>query len=182
MKLKSKIILAVIGILAISGFLLQTVSLHTQVAEQKQTQIQQKRISPKIHYPPTTEADLHGLAAKGDVSAIHKFHSENVGLSGVCPVPRIEVTVDQSVTGQKLAEDLLAYFYYNQLDNPCGSLVIAYNNQDEAGGAYTAGRINLDATDSSGSLNSDPNATNLKYTLTLDVGGIDTAQAYTVKY
>ena len=63
-----------------------------------------------IHYPPRTIADLHGLAAIGDASAIHEFHSESVGLTGVCPQPKREVTVDPSVTSQQLAEDLLAYF------------------------------------------------------------------------
>src|SRR5438105_1074397 len=29
-----------------------------------------------VHYPPTTLADLRGLAAKGDASAIHEFHAE----------------------------------------------------------------------------------------------------------
>src|ERR1017187_1744818 len=46
-----------------------------------------------IHYPPTTLADLHGLAAKGNASAIHEFHSERVGLTGACPQPKREVTV-----------------------------------------------------------------------------------------
>src|SRR5437588_8810085 len=49
-----------------------------------------------IHYPPTTQADLQGLAAKGDASVIHEFHSESVGLTGVCPQPKREVTVDPS--------------------------------------------------------------------------------------
>ncbi|HEY6287736.1 MAG TPA: hypothetical protein VIX20_18870 [Ktedonobacteraceae bacterium] len=135
-----------------------------------------------IHYPPKTIADLHGLAAKGDASAIHEFHSESVGLTGVCPQPKREVTVDPSVTGQQLAEDLLAYFYANQLDNPCGSVVFAYHNQSEAGNGYTAGRVSLDVTDSSGAANLDPNATNLKYTLTLDTGDVATGQEYTVTY
>src|SRR5258707_5845777 len=103
-----------------------------------------------IHYPPTTVADLHGLAAKGDASAIHEFHSESVGAVGACPQPKREVTVDPSVTGQQLAEDLLAYFYAQQLDSPCGSVVFAYHNQGEAGDVYTGGRILLDVTDSSG--------------------------------
>src|SRR5713226_4181232 len=51
-----------------------------------------------VHYPPTTQADLRGLAAKGDASAIHEFHSESVGLTGACPQPKREVTVDPSVT------------------------------------------------------------------------------------
>src|SRR5690242_11703980 len=84
-----------------------------------------------VHYPPTTQADLRGLAAKGNASAIHEFHSESVGL-GVCPQPKREVTVDPSVTGQQLAEDLLAYFYGQQLVNPCGSVVGAYHSQSEA--------------------------------------------------
>src|SRR5260221_11925858 len=116
-----------------------------------------------INYPPTTGADLHGLAAQGDASAIHEFHSESVGAVGACPQPKREVTVDPSVTGQQLAEDLLAYFYTQQLDSPCGSIVFAYHNQGEAGDAYTAGRINFDVYDSSGAYNLDPNATNLKY-------------------
>ena len=135
-----------------------------------------------IPYPPTTLADLQGLAAKGDASAIHEFHSESVGAVGVCPQPKREVTVDPSVTGQQLAEDLLAYFYAQQLDSPCGSVVFAYHNQGEAGDAYTAGRILVDVTDSSGAGNLDPNATNLKHTLTLDIGGLSSNQEYVVTY
>ena len=135
------------------------------------------------HYPPKTEADLRDLAAKGDASAVHEFHSESVGLTGACPQPKREVTVDPGVTGQQLAEDLLAYFYAQQLDSPCGSVVFAYHNQGEAGDAYTAGRILVDVTDSSGAANVDPNATNLKYTLTLDIGGVYTSQEeYVVTY
>src|SRR5262249_14500482 len=100
-----------------------------------------------IHYPPTTAADLHSLAAKADASAIHEFHSESVG-STACPQPKREVAVDPSVTGQQLAQDLLAYFYAQGLDNPCGSLVVAYHDQHEAGDAYTAGRISLNVTNS----------------------------------
>ncbi len=135
-----------------------------------------------IHYPPTTVADLRGLAAKGDVSAIHEFHSESVGLVGACPQPKREVTVDPSVTGKQLAEDLLAYFYGQQLDSPCGSIVFAYHHQSEANDAYTAGRIVLDVTDASGAENVDPNATNLTYTLTLDIGGLSTGHEYVVTY
>jgi len=135
-----------------------------------------------VHYPPTTQADLRGLAAKGNVSAIREFHSESVGLVGVCPQPKREVLIDPSLTGQQLAEDLLAYFYGQGLDSKCGSLVLAYHNQSEAGDVYTAGRINFDALDSNGQVNSDPNATNLKYRLTLDVGGISTGQEYVVTY
>jgi hypothetical protein len=141
-----------------------------------------------IHYPPTTVADLRGLAAKGDVNAIHEFHSESVGDAGVCPQPKKEVTVDPSVTGQQLAEDLLAYFYTQQLDsNPCGSVIFAYHNQAEVndpntGGTYTAGLINVDVTDSSGATNTDPNASGLKHKLTLDVGSLGTNQEYVITY
>ena len=86
------------------------------------------------------------------------------------------------MTGQQLAEDLLAYFYAQQLDSPCGSLVLAYHNQGEAGDAYTAGRIYFDVTDSSGEVNIDPNAPNLKHTLTLDIGGDLSNQEYIVTY
>lgn len=135
------------------------------------------------HYPPKTKADLRTLAAQGDASAIHEFHSESVGLTGACPQPKRLVTVDPGITGKQLAEDLLAYFYHNQLDSPCGSIVFAYHTQAEANGdGYTAGRINFDATDSSGNENTDPNATNLKYTLTLDTGDISTGQEYVVSY
>ena len=135
-----------------------------------------------IHYPPTTVADLHGLAGQGDASAIHEFRSESVGLTGACPQPKREITVAPSVTGQQLAEDLLAYFYAQQLDSPCGSVVFAYHNQGEAGDVYTAGRILVDDTDSSGAANVDPNASNLKHTLTLDIGGLSTNQEYVVTY
>src|SRR5947207_2553749 len=139
------------------------------------------------HYPPQTVADLHALAAKGDESAIYGFHSESVGEAGVCPQPKKEVTVDLSITGQQLAEDLLAYFYGQQLDSPCGSIVFAYHDQSEVndpntGGTYTAGMINFDVTDTNGSVNIDPNASNLKHKLTLDVGPFDTHQEYVVTY
>lgn len=151
----------------------------TQPAAQQNSQPTQAPTSTpqSIHYPPTTEADVRGLAAEGDASAIHEFHSESVGAVGVCPQPKRLVTVDPSVTGQQLAEDLLAYFYAQQLDSSCGSVVFAYHNQNEAAdGPYTAGRILLDVYDSSGAYNNDPNATNLKYTLTLDTGGVLTNQ------
>jgi hypothetical protein len=45
-----------------------------------------------------------------------------------------------------------------------------------------AGRVNLDVTDSSGSVNIDPNATGLKYKLTLDLGSFDAPQEYVVNY
>ncbi len=105
-----------------------------------------------------------------------------MGAVGVCPEPKREVTVEPSVTGQQLAEDLLAYFYAQQLDSPCGSLVLAYHNQGEANDVYTAGRINFDVTDSSGAVNLDPNASNLKHTLTLDIGGDYKNQEYVVTY
>ena len=80
-------------------------------AMQQPTTVPTAKPTPQsIQYPPGTIADLRGLAAKGDASAIHEFHSESVGLTGVCPQPKREVTVNSSVTGQQLAEDLLAYF------------------------------------------------------------------------
>src|SRR5947209_1441932 len=78
-----------------------------------------------VHYPPTSVVDLRGLAAQGVADAIHEFHSESVGAVGACPQPKREVTVEPSVTGRQLAEDLLAYFYAQQLDSPCGSIVFA---------------------------------------------------------
>lgn len=139
---------------------------------------------PPVSYPPKTKADLMALSAQGDASAIHEFHSESVGLTGVCPQPKRLVTVDPSITGKKLAEDLLAYFYANQLDNPCGSVVFAFHSQAEANGdnGYTAGRVSLNTTDQSGSANTDPNATGLTYGLTLDTGDVATGQEYTVSY
>jgi hypothetical protein len=89
-------------------------------------------------------------------------HSENEALVGVCPQPKREVVVDTSLTCQVLAQDLLTYFYGQGLDSTCGSLVLAYHDQSEMGDVYTAGHINFDAVDSSGQVNIDPHATNLK--------------------
>lgn len=152
---------------------------------------QQATITPVVststpqtaNYPPKTVFDLHGLAFKGDTSAIHGFHSESVGAAGVCPETKSEVTVDPSVTGQQLAEDLLAYFYAQQLDsNHCGVVIFAYHNQNEANDAYTAGRISVDVTDANGGMNFDPNANNLKYKLTLDTGDAYSSQESIVTY
>lgn len=140
--------------------------------------------SQPVHYPPKTLADLHGLAAKGDASAINAFHSESVGLTGICPQPKVEATVSPKVTGKQLAEDMLAYFYGQGMENPCGSVLFVYHSQAEANGdtGYTAGRVLLDVTDSSGQSNTDPNGTNLTYTLTLDTGDLVTGQEYVVTY
>jgi hypothetical protein len=150
------------------------------------TTLAQKKATPAprpVQYPPKTKADLHGLAALGDASAIREFHSERTGLTGACPQPKREVTVDPHLTGRKLAEDLLAYFYAQQLDDPCGSVVFAYHNQAEVGNGYTAGRISVDVTDANGNSNVDPNASGLKYTLTLDIGGaITTENEYVITY
>ncbi len=94
-----------------------TSSAPTQAVTQAPTQVPTVAPTPtptlvptptpqSIHYPPTTVADLRGLAAQGDASAIHEFHSESVGAVGVCPQPKREVTVDPRVTGRQLAEDL----------------------------------------------------------------------------
>jgi hypothetical protein len=131
--------------------------------------------TPRSIYPPKTAADLHALAAKGDASAIHEFHSESVGLPS-CPQPKREVTVDPSITGQQLAEDLLAYFYANGLDSPCGSVVFAYHAQSEADSFYTAGRILVDTQ------NNDPNNTNAQRTMTLDIGDALSGQEYMITY
>lgn len=176
------ILFTCIGIANIAAHGSQTAATsHQSIARSTQTPL----LTPtpqSIHYPPKTVADLHGLAAQGNLSAIHTFDSESVGLTGACPQPKREVTVDPGVTGQQLAEDLLAYFHSQQLDSPCGSIVFAYHNQEEANDAYTVGRINFDATDSSGTENIDPNATNLKHTLTLDIGGALANQEYVVTY
>lgn len=127
--------------------------------------------TPVPRYPPKTLSDLHGLAAKGNASAIHTFSSESVGLVGACPQPKRDTTIDAGVTGQQFAEDLLSYFYGNNLDSPCGSVVFVEHNQNDAGNGYTAGRIYFDAIGADGTENTDPNASNLKYTLTLDIGG-----------
>ena len=174
------ILLIVIGVVANANN--NNTSNAASQATQPAQEVTQMPTPQAVHYPPTTGADLRGLAAKGDASAIHEFHSESVGLTGVCPQPKREVTVDASLTGQQLAADLLAYFYGQQLDSPCGSLVLVYHNQNEAGNAYTAGRINFNAADSSGATNMDPNATGLTYTLTLDIGDVATGQEYTVTY
>lgn len=138
--------------------------------------------APTVHYPPKTIADLHGLAAQGNANAIHEFHSESTGAVGACPQPKRLVTVDPAVKDRQLAEDLLAYFYGQQLDSPCGSIVFAYHNQSEGGDTFTAGRINFDVSDASGATNFDPNATSgLTHKLTLDVGGLG-EQEYVVTY
>lgn len=135
-----------------------------------------------IHYPPKTIGDLHGLAAKGNAAAIHTFSSESVGLVGACPQPKRDTTIDPGITGQQFAEDLLAYFYGQQLDSPCGSVVFVEHSQSDAGNGYTAGRIYFDTTDASGQENTDPNATGLTHKLILDIGGSLDAKEYVVIY
>jgi hypothetical protein len=177
-------LIALVILLIVIGVIANANNNPTSSANQATQGAQTMQVSTpqSVHYPPTTQADLQGLATKGDASAIHEFHSESVGAVGVCPQPKREVTVDSSLTGQQLAEDLLAYFYAQQLDSPCGSVIFVYHTQGEAGNAYTAGRILVDVTDSSGAVNLDPNASNLKHTLTLDIGGIDSNQEYVITY
>ncbi len=68
------------------------------------------------------------------------------------------------------------------LDNSCGDLVLAYHDQGEIDGVYTARRILVDVTDSSGANNVDPNASNLKHQLTLDIGPVGTNQEFVITY
>ncbi len=128
---------------------------------------------PVSHYPPTTQVDLQWLGSQGDASAMQVSSTEMTGAVGACPEPRGEVIVNPSITGQQLAEGLLAFFYSQGYNTPCGSLILAYHSQNEVDTSdfYTAGRINLDTVDSSGQPNFDPNATGITYTLTLDVSG-----------
>lgn len=138
--------------------------------------------APAIHYPPKTLADLRDLAAKGDANAIQGFHSESVGLTGVCPQPKRLVTVTPGITGQQLTEDLLAYFFAQQLDSPCGSQLLAYHSQSEGNDVYTVALMNFDVADASGQVNTDPNASRLMHKLTIDIGGFDTHKEYVVAY
>ena len=103
--------------------------------------------APAATYPPTTLSGLKALAKTGDGSQIHEFHSEGTGLP-TCPEPKREVAVVPGLTGPTLAADLLAYFFAQGLNNDCGSLVLAYHDQSEAPGIFTAGRINLTITGS----------------------------------
>lgn len=139
--------------------------------------------SQTINYPPKTESDLRGLAAKGDASKVQEFHAESTGLAS-CPQPKRLITISASITGQQLAEDLLAYFYANHLDSACGAVLFAYHTQAEGNGdtGYTAGRVLLDVMDASGTSNGDPNATGLTYRITLDTGDVATGQEYSVNY
>jgi hypothetical protein len=136
---------------------------------------------PPIQYPPKTLADLRGLAAKGNASVIHPFEREKAGMAGVCPQPKVLVTVDPGIKDRQLAEDLLAYFYDAHIDSPCGAIVFVYHNKSESNDVFTAGRIKFDVTDASGQANFDPNATNVTHELTLDIGSLD-GQEYVVTY
>ncbi len=138
-----------------------------------------------VHYPPKTKADLQGLAAKGDASALSVLDSQSTGLTGVCPQPRVDAVVSTTITGEQLAKDMLAYFYRQNMDTPCGSVLFVYYSKADynAGNGYTAGRILLDTTDASGQSNTDPNATNITYTVTLDTGSaLGAEQEYVVTY
>ena len=134
-----------------------------------------------IHYPPTTLADLRGLAAQGNAAHIHEFSHETVGLA-TCPGSKRNVTIDAGLTEKQIAQDLLAYFYAQGLDGPCGSAVFAYHNQSEVENGYTVGRVITNVTDASGGTNMDKNAKNVKRTLTLNVGGFDANKESVVTY
>lgn len=149
---------------------------------QKPKETQVTKPIPAPRYPPTTVTDLRGLAVKGNASAIHEFRSESVGLTGVCPQSKRVVIVNPSMTGQQLAQDMLAYFYAQKLDNNCGSVVFVYHGEGEMEGGYTAGRVKLDVTDSNGKINLDPKASNLKHELTLNIGPYDNSQEYAITY
>lgn len=156
----------------------------TSAPADQSTPADQPTQPPVAQYPPKTLDDLQALAQQGDASQVHEFHSESVGLTGACPQPKKLVTVSSKIKGKQLAEDLLAYFFSNGLDSPCGSVVFAYHTQAEANAdnGYTAGRILLDTTDSSGNANLDPNATGITYTVMLNTGDWLNGQEYVVNY
>ncbi len=97
-----------------------------------------------VVFPPTTVAQAKRLAAvEGNSTDVREFHSESVGIAA-CPQPKRSVTVKAGLSGRQVAADLLKYFYDQQLDNSCGSLVLGYNDPSEYGSVYTVGRVNLD--------------------------------------
>ena len=184
------IVTGILAVLVLISSISNAASSSSQAAPSVQQTVDQPTQPPDqptpttqaVQYPPKTKSDLQGLAAQGDTSVIHEFHGESVGLTGVCPQPKREVTVDGNITGKQLAEDLLAYYYTQNLDNPCGAIVFAYHSKSDSGNGYTAGRVKLDVTDENGQSNIDPNGQNLKYTLTLDIGDYTNSQEYIVSY
>lgn len=113
--------------------------------------------SPALVYPPTNIGQARAVAAAGNAADLHEFHSEGVGLA-TCPQPKRELTVAATLTGRQLAEDMLAYFFDQKLNNDCGALVVVYHDESEAGGAYTAGRVILDVNNGMHSLEVDAQA------------------------
>ena len=96
-----------------------------------------------VVFPPTTVDEAKRLAnAEGDGSAVREFHSESVGLA-TCPQPKRSVTVAGVLSGRQVVADLLKYFYDQNLDNDCGSLVLAYMDSSQYGSVYTVGRVIL---------------------------------------
>ena len=69
--------------------------------------------TPVSHFPPTTFVDLQALAALGSASSIQEIQSQSVGLE-TCPEPKRDVVVAACITGDMLAEDLLAYWFAQQ--------------------------------------------------------------------
>lgn len=109
-------------------------------------------------------AEAKRLAATGDASAVHEFHSEAVGLA-YCPQPKRSVTMAADLSGRQVAADLLAYFYADQLDNDCGALVLAYTDPSQYGSAYTVGRLILNVDGSSHELEVDAVADSVRFTI-----------------
>jgi len=102
-----------------------------------------------VVFPPTTVGLAKRFAsAEGILSDVHEFHSETVGTTD-CPEPKRSVTVKVGMSGRQVAADLLRYFYDQQLDNNCGSLLLGYDDPSQYGGVYTVGRVNLDVSGSS---------------------------------
>lgn len=110
--------------------------------------------TPVSHFPPTTFADLQALAALGSASSVQEIQ-RSVGL-GTCPRPERDVVVASYITGETLAEDLLAYWFAQQLNtSSCGSSVLAHTGLGEVGEVPSAGSLDLTVTGASYSLEID---------------------------
>jgi hypothetical protein len=119
-----------------------------------------------VVFPPITVNQARSLAAvEGKGSDVQEFRSESEGRVD-CPQPKRYVLVQTGQTGRQVSADLLKYFYDQQLDNRCGSVVLGYTDPVEYGHAYTVGRVILEVNGSSHRLEVDAIPDQIRFVIT----------------
>ena len=103
---------------------------------------------PAPPFPPVNYLQAAVLADSAHIGDLDTFNTPVTG-PGLCAITQYDVTVPPGISAERLAADLLQYYFNNAVPNCSGTSINAYNNQSEAAsgsgsaGEATAGNLQM---------------------------------------